>query len=521
MNPARCPHSPRAALLGLLLLACLAFPAGAAAAPPPNDNRANAALFDGFGDTNREATTEPGENLSPCDDQRFGRTVWYTINITDPSEVKIEAFGDSDDGSELDTVIALYSGSSTTRIDCNDNAPSGGLGSELTARLNPGTYQVQVGGRTYSTGPDVGVFNVTLDAIPIPLNDARAQATEVPLNDVLEFETNRGAAEETGEDLNCFDGIPDPEPSPFGNTVWYAFTLPARGSVTVTTQGTSAFGGVLDTVASLYFASGGKIACNDDASGAGNVGFSRIASGELPAGRYLVQVGGFGAASSDRGEFSVALDFREDLDFDGDSFNRAPGPDCNDNNPGINPNAADVPYNGVDEDCRGGDDLDADNDGFNRGPDCDDANPGMNPGTREIKGNFVDENCDGSSPAARLSPTPDVIFPRRPIGRRGVQALSLRVTRVTRGHRVTVRCKGRGCPRTQRRTAKSSRPITFRAYRKRLIRNGGVLTVYVTRPGANVLGQYFRYRLSTKKLVDVSDGCLFPGSLRIRKNCRT
>ena len=66
-------------------------------------------------------------------------------------------------------------------------------------------------------------------------------------------------------------------------------------------------------------------------------------------------------------------------DLDEDGFGIAD--DCNDNNPNINPDILEVPYNGLDDDC---DPLslddDLDEDGYEIAEDCDDNNPGINPG---------------------------------------------------------------------------------------------------------------------------------------------
>jgi len=55
-----------------------------------------------------------------------------------------------------------------------------------------------------------------------------------------------------------------------------------------------------------------------------------------------------------------------------------------------------IAYNGIDDDCDPETlDDDLDEDGFVRASDCDDTDPGINPDADDIEGNAIDENCDG------------------------------------------------------------------------------------------------------------------------------
>ncbi len=90
-------------------------------------------------------------------------------------------------------------------------------------------------------------------------------------------------------------------------------------------------------------------------------------------------------------------------DNDGDGW--APLADCDDNNSEVHPLAEEIPYNDVDEDCDGLISYDADMDGYNKidtvdpegntGTDCDDGDRTIHPDAREIAYDNIDQDCDG------------------------------------------------------------------------------------------------------------------------------
>jgi len=80
--------------------------------------------------------------------------------------------------------------------------------------------------------------------------------------------------------------------------------------------------------------------------------------------------------------------------------------DCDDTNPQVNPGAAEICYDGIDNDCTGAEDdspecavvnpvPDADGDGYTFDVDCDDSNPWVNPGVELDCGDGLDNDCDG------------------------------------------------------------------------------------------------------------------------------
>ncbi len=84
------------------------------------------------------------------------------------------------------------------------------------------------------------------------------------------------------------------------------------------------------------------------------------------------------------------------FDDDGDGVTPCDG-DCDDGDATVFPDAVDVPYDGVDQDCSGADLADVDNDLHDAvaagGDDCDDTDPYVHPGQAEAC-DGVDTNCD-------------------------------------------------------------------------------------------------------------------------------
>lgn len=195
-----------------------------------------------------------------------------------------------------------------------------------------------------------------------------------------------------------------------------------------------------------------------------------------------------------------------DADLDGV---RRPA-DCNDTNPAIRPGVADVPDNGIDEDCSGADatDRDRDRDGSPRPQDCDDANPATRPGAREVIGNAIDENCD-----TRIEPFPPIAGSvANAWSAAGSRTRNVRLVarRFPRGTAIQITCTGSGCPfRSARRTVGRGSVNLHRVVGNRPLRRRVRIELRFTL--ADHIGRVLRFRMGSPGLPDADFLCRPPG----------
>jgi hypothetical protein len=140
--------------------------------------------------------------------------------------------------------------------------------------------------------------------------------------------------------------------------------------------------------------------------------------------------------------------------------------------------------------------VDADRDGFSPPTDCSDTNSTVWPGAREIPGNGLDDDCAGGDQSARVAATVSVGWR---LSRRGARVLRMDVVEAPAGATVTVLCDGRGCgfDRRDATTGEDGSASFGKLFRRRL-RPRTIVEVRVTAP--NMIGKVVRYRIRGKRL---------------------
>jgi hypothetical protein len=200
-------------------LVALTIAAPALAAPPPNDNRADAQLLPTFPavthGTTVDATVERLDpQVSKCG--RVDATVWYRIESAPDGTIvaSVQASG------ALAPVVHIYrrNPSNIAEVACG-TAKAGGKAVASVAAVRGAGYLILVG---HQPGAPNGDFDLRADLVLPPDNDERSQASPLGSLPATKRGTTLGA---TSDDYsNCRMA---------GGGVWYRFRGPATGRAIV------------------------------------------------------------------------------------------------------------------------------------------------------------------------------------------------------------------------------------------------------------------------------------------------
>jgi uncharacterized delta-60 repeat protein len=229
-------------MIGIGMLATMTLAAGSAWAQPVNDNFANATDLDSLGtpgsytDNNTGGTLEPGEPVIAA--TTGGSSVWYTWTAPTNGTVSFDTAG-----SAFDTLLGVYTGntvSNLTLVSANDNV-GGGSTSKVTFNAVAGTvFHIAVDGANGVQGSLNLNWSVTFPAAA-SANDTFTNATVITGGSGSIVGYNLFATKESK-----FIPTPPPgtlllEPSIAGNaggaSIWYSWTAPSDGVVTINTLG--------------------------------------------------------------------------------------------------------------------------------------------------------------------------------------------------------------------------------------------------------------------------------------------
>lgn len=214
----RLPH-PRAMRLFLIVLVALVVAPSAVAAPPPNDNRADAVLLPDFPSnvhgTTAEATVERLDpQVSKCG--RIESTVWYRVESAPDGTI----VASTQAAAGFAPVVRIYrrGSSSIQELDCG-TANAGGKVVVSVQAVRGAGYLILVGRRPGTTD---GQFDLRAELFLPPANDELGGAVQLGRPPATVRATTLGATGDESDPPAC--GLA-------GGTVWYRLTGPASGRV--------------------------------------------------------------------------------------------------------------------------------------------------------------------------------------------------------------------------------------------------------------------------------------------------
>jgi PKD domain len=218
-------HLLRTLTIAALAAGALLVPATANAAPPANDDFANATVIDPSSlpiseDVSTAEATAEGFESSNVACLPAEKTVWYSITTSTTGVLRADAAASS----FSDTIVRIYKQTGSDPSGLNflgcANPYYNGTTQVNVAVESGATYYIQAGD-WFSGG---GSLHLTVEMVPPPANDNFANAAAVASLPYTDNIDTTAATVEAGEPGLC-------TPPPSEKTAWYEFTPTASGSV--------------------------------------------------------------------------------------------------------------------------------------------------------------------------------------------------------------------------------------------------------------------------------------------------
>ncbi len=266
---------------------------------PANDDFAMSGYLSGTSGSrtglNVAATKEAGE---PSEINPGGSSVWWTWTAPATGWVAFDT-----DGSDFDTLLGVYTGSvvnALTFVGWNDDATGMFPRSRVVfAAVADVAYRIVVDGYDGDQGNIVLNWGATVAPTAPPSNDDLANAIVLRGTSGTTSGSNVNATEQEFE--------PNHAGNMAGRSVWWAWTAPAGGVVTITTAGSD-----FDTLLAVYTGTSvtalTPIASNDDYGGTPQ---SRVDFAAAAGTTYRIAVDGYRYGSGDIDNGIVKLNWSQ------------------------------------------------------------------------------------------------------------------------------------------------------------------------------------------------------------------
>jgi Putative metal-binding motif len=157
--------------------------------------------------------------------------------------------------------------------------------------------------------------------------------------------------------------------------------------------------------------------------------------------------------------------------------------------------------------------VDRDGDGISPPTDCDDTDSAVRPGAPEVPGNGLDDDCAGGDAPAQIAAVVTVRWAEVRGG--GVRLLRLDVRDAPARAQIVVRCRGKRCFKQRKTRAGSKGTRKLLGIVPRRQRPGTTIDVIITAP--NMVGKLRRYEVKRREMTNGRTLCLAPGATRAGK----